>query len=103
MTRRALLQLNPISLGLGLTMLSASQAGAVQMDAMHFGTDIKITVQSEEDRDLGTRDGGDANGIALDLRPWVRAQRGDWSAFAMGRREMPRASIRPTTLKRPPA
>jgi alginate production protein len=54
------------------------------MSDENFGVDVKITVQSEDDRDLGTRDGGDANGIALDLRPWLYGQRGQWSAFAMG-------------------
>jgi alginate production protein len=77
-------RLNPISFGLGLSLFCSGQAWAVQMDAKHFGADVKITLQSEEDRDLGTRDGGDANGIALDVRPWVRAERGDWSAYSMG-------------------
>lgn len=99
MTRLALLEFNPISLGIGLSMLCASSAWAVQMDAKHFGADVKITVQSEEDRDLGTRGGGDANGMALDLRPWLRAQRGDWSAFAMGQAVMASDIIQTDTLE----
>ena len=45
---------------------------------------MKITAQSEDDRDLGTREGGDVSGIGLDLRPWAYGERGNWSAFAMG-------------------
>lgn len=72
------------SLGLGLTLLSTSSAFAVQMSDKNFGLDIKITAQSEDDRDLGTQKGGDVSGVGIDLRPWVYAERGDWSAFAMG-------------------
>ncbi|WP_177342917.1 alginate export family protein, partial [Pseudomonas sp. EGD-AK9] len=70
-------------LGLGASLLAAGTAWATD-NQTDFGLDIKITAQSEDDRDLGTRDGGDVNGIGLDLRPWAYAQRGDWSAFAMG-------------------
>ena len=73
-----------IGLGLGLSMLAASPTWAVQMADKHFGVDIKFTAQSEDDRDLGTRKGGDVQGIGLDLRPWLFGQRGDWSAFAIG-------------------
>ncbi|UVE16864.1 alginate export family protein [Pseudomonas sp. LS44] len=48
-----------------------------------YGLDIKITAQSEDDRDLGTRDGGDVNGIGIDLRPWAYFQSGNWSAYGM--------------------
>ncbi|WP_370869513.1 alginate export family protein [Pseudomonas sp.] len=80
------MKLNRITAGLGLSvsLLSASSVWAVQMSDDNFGLDIKITAQSEDDRDLGTRDGGDVNGIGVDLRPWLYGQRGDWSAFAMG-------------------
>ncbi|MBT8768152.1 alginate export family protein [Metapseudomonas boanensis] len=70
--------------GLGLSLLSASIAFAAQNDDKNFGLDVKITAQSEADRDLGTRDGGDVNGLGLDVRPWVYGERGEWSAFAMG-------------------
>lgn len=72
------------SLGIGVSLLSVSSVWAVQMSDDNFGVNVKITVQSEDDRDLGTRDGGDINGIGLDVRPWAYGQRGDWSAFAMG-------------------
>ncbi|HBX55655.1 MAG TPA: transcriptional regulator, partial [Pseudomonas sp.] len=66
------MKLNRIAAGLGLSvsLLSASSVWAVQMSDDNFGLDVKITAQSEDDRDLGTRDGGDINGIGLDLRPW---------------------------------
>ena len=48
------------------------------------GVDIKFTGQSEDDRDLGTRDGGDVLGFGLDVRPWLYGRRGDWSGFVMG-------------------
>ncbi|HWV09634.1 MAG TPA: alginate export family protein [Pseudomonas sp.] len=78
--------LNRITAGLGLsmTLLSASSVWAVQMSDDNFGVDIKITAQSEDDRDLGTQGGGDVSGIGLDVRPWVYGERGNWSAFAMG-------------------
>lgn len=78
--------LNRITAGLGLSMslLSASSVWAVQMSDDNFGVDIKITAQSEDDRDLGTQGGGDVSGIGLDVRPWVYGERGNWSAFAMG-------------------
>ncbi|WP_437884140.1 alginate export family protein [Pseudomonas sp. LRF_L74] len=80
------MKLNRITLGLGLgmTLLSSSSVWAVQLTDQNFGLDIKITAQSEDDRDLGTANGGDVNGIGLDLRPWVYGQRGNWSAYAMG-------------------
>jgi alginate production protein len=79
------MQLNRIvsQLGLSAGLLAASSAWAADAPK-NFGLDMKITAQSEDDRDLGTRDGGDVNGIGLDLRPWAYGERGDWSAFAMG-------------------
>ncbi len=80
------MKLNRIAtaLGLGVSLFSTSAAWAVQLSDDHFGLDLKITAQSEDDRDLGTRDGGDVGGIGLDLRPWLYGQRGAWSAFALG-------------------
>ncbi|MCY1347036.1 Alginate production protein AlgE [compost metagenome] len=69
---------------LTLPLLCSTPAWAVQMTDDSVGLDVKITAQSEDDRDLGTRDGGDVNGLGLDLRPWGYLKRGDWSAFAMG-------------------
>ncbi|MET1076842.1 MAG: alginate export family protein [Pseudomonas sp.] len=73
-----------IGLGLGLSLLATSTAWAVQMADKNFGVDIKITAQSEDDRDLGTRSGGDVQGLGLDVRPWAYGQWGHWSAYAMG-------------------
>ena len=51
---------------------------------LSYGANIKITGQSIDDLDLGTRDGGDFNGAGLSMRPWVYGLRGDWSAYLMG-------------------
>ncbi|KFX69739.1 alginate regulatory protein [Pseudomonas taeanensis MS-3] len=72
------------SLGLGATLLSSHSIWAAPSNDKYFGLDVKITAQSEDDRDLGTRDGGDVQGLGLDVRPWVYGQRGNWSAYAMG-------------------
>ncbi|PSS56555.1 alginate export family protein [Pseudomonas sp. BBP2017] len=79
--------LNPwmkAGLGLGFALLWSCPTLAAMTAEKNFGLDIKITGQSEDDRDLGTRSGGDVNGVGLDLRPWVYGERGNWSAFAMG-------------------
>lgn len=83
--RRSGLRHKPwVHAGLSLSLLSANVAVAAQSEQNRFGLDVKITAQSEDDRDLGTRDGGDVGGIGLDLRPWLYGQHGNWSAFAMG-------------------
>lgn len=71
-------------LGLGASLLCCNPlfAGPVGPDR-NFGMEVKVTAQSEDDRDLDTRSGGDAEGIALDLRPWVYGQRGNWGAMVM--------------------
>jgi alginate production protein len=71
-------------LGLGFTLLWATPTLAALTEEKNFGLEVKITGQAEDDRDLGTRSGGDVNGIGLDLRPWVYGERGDWSGYAMG-------------------
>ena len=79
--------LNPfVKAGIGLTfaLLWSCPTLAALTDEKNFGLETKITAQSEDDRDLGTRSGGDVNGIGLDLRPWVYGERGNWSAYAMG-------------------
>ncbi|MFQ6574584.1 alginate export family protein [Pseudomonas sp. UM16] len=79
--------LNPwmkAGLGLGFALLWSCPTLAAMTAEKNFGLDVKITGQSEDDRDLGTRSGGDVNGVGLDLRPWVYGERGNWSAFAMG-------------------
>lgn len=65
----------------------------------NFGLDVKITGQSEDDRDLGTRPGGDVNGLGLDLRPWVYGERGNWSAYAMGQAVAATDTIETDTLR----
>ncbi len=60
---------------------------------------MKITGQSEDDRDLGTRSGGDVNGLGLDLRPWVYGERGNWSAYAMGQAVAATDTIETDTLR----
>ncbi|WP_430309259.1 alginate export family protein [Pseudomonas sp. PONIH3] len=79
--------LNPFvkaGIGLGFALLWSMPTLAAETAQKNFGLDVKITGQSEDDRDLGTRSGGDVNGLGLDLRPWVYGERGNWSAFAMG-------------------
>jgi len=79
--------LNPwmkAGVGLGFALLWSCPTLAAMTAEKNFGLDVKITGQSEDDRDLGTRSGGDVNGLGLDLRPWVYGERGNWSAFAMG-------------------
>ncbi|WP_239481961.1 alginate export family protein [Zestomonas insulae] len=83
MKRPALLGYKLLGTTLTLPLLTGS-AWAVQLQDNSYGLDVKITAQSEDDRDLGTRSGGDVNGLGLDLRPWGYLKRGDWSAFAMG-------------------
>lgn len=80
------MHLNRITTGLGLSasLLAFTPAWAAQTSDDNFGIDFKITAQSEDDRDLGTLDGGDVNGIGLDVRPWVYGERDNWSAFALG-------------------
>ncbi|MEB0042915.1 MULTISPECIES: alginate export family protein [unclassified Pseudomonas] len=72
-------------LGLSISLLSATSALAADMtETKNFGLEVKVTGQSEDDRDLGTRGGGDVNGLGLDLRPWAYGERGDWSGYVMG-------------------
>ena len=81
------MKLNPLmaaGLGLGFTLLWACPTLAALTEDKNFGIEIKATAQSEDDRDLGTRDGGDVNGLGLDLRPWAYFENGNWSAYAMG-------------------
>ena len=81
------MMLNPwmkAGLGLGFALFWACPTLAAETAEKNFGLEVKITGQSEDDRDLGTRAGGDVNGLGLDLRPWVLFERGNWSAYAMG-------------------
>jgi alginate production protein len=81
------LKLNPLmaaGLGLGFTLIWATPTLAALTEDKNFGIEVKATGQMEDDRDLGTRGGGDVNGIGLDLRPWMYGQWGNWSGYAMG-------------------
>ncbi|MBM7059428.1 alginate export family protein [Pseudomonas sp. UL073] len=71
-----------LAVGVAVALSSMPLWAALSADK-NFGLDVKITAQSEDDRDLGTRDGGDVNGLGLDLRPWVYGQRGAWSGYVM--------------------
>lgn len=70
-------------LGLGATLLCNGPLLAANSPDRNIGMDLKITGQFEDDRDLGTRGGGDVSGVAIDARPWVYGRHGDWSGFFM--------------------
>ncbi|AYG46612.1 alginate export family protein [Pseudomonas sp. Leaf58] len=94
--------LNPfVKAGIGLSFaLLWSCPTLAQMTAeKNVGLDVKITGQSEDDRDLGTRSGGDVSGLGLDLRPWVYGERGNWSAYAMGQAVTATDTIETDTLR----
>ena len=81
------MMLNPFvkaGIGLGFALLWSCPSLAQVTAERNFGLEVKVTGQSEDDRDLGTRPGGDVNGLGLDLRPWVYGERDNWSAYAMG-------------------
>ncbi|MBU6961475.1 alginate export family protein [Pseudomonas sp. CVAP len=81
------MKLNPfVQAGIGLTfaLLWSCPTLAAMTDTKNYGLEVKVTGQSEDDSDLGTKPGGDVNGVALDLRPWVYGESGNWSAYAMG-------------------
>ncbi|WP_268801050.1 alginate export family protein [Pseudomonas huanghezhanensis] len=71
-------------LGLGFSLIWATPTLAALTEDKNFGIEVKLTGQAEDDRDLGTREGGDVNGIGLDVRPWMYGQWGAWSGYAMG-------------------
>jgi len=81
------LKLNPLmaaGFGLGFSLIWATPTLAALTDTQNFGIEVKATGQMEDDRDLGTRSGGDVNGVGLDLRPWAYGEWGNWSGYAMG-------------------
>ncbi|WP_122454592.1 alginate export family protein [Pseudomonas viridiflava] len=81
------MKLNPLmaaGVGLGFSLLWACPTLAALTEQQNFGLEVKATGQLEDDRDLGTRSGGDVSGLGLDLRPWVYGERGNWSGYAMG-------------------
>ena len=94
--------LNPFvkaGIGLSFALLWSCPTLADMTAQKNFGLDVKITGQSEDDRDLGTRSGGDVNGLGLDLRPWVYGERGNWSAYAMGQAVTATDTIETDTLR----
>ena len=94
--------LNPFvkaGIGLSFALLWSMPTLAAETAQKNFGLDVKITGQSEDDRDLGTRSGGDVNGLGLDLRPWVYGERGNWSAYAMGQAVTATDTIETDTLR----
>ena len=94
--------LNPFvkaGIGLSFALLWSLPTLAAETAAKNFGLEVKVTGQSEDDRDLGTRPGGDVNGLGLDLRPWVYGERGNWSAYAMGQAVTATDTIETDTLR----
>lgn len=94
--------LNPFvkaGIGLSFALLWSCPTLAEMTAEKNFGLDVKITGQSEDDRDLGTRSGGDVSGLGLDLRPWVYGERGNWSAYAMGQAVTATDTIETDTLR----
>ena len=71
-------------IGLSFAALWSCPTLAALTATQNFGIEVKGTAQSEDDRDLGTRDGGDVNGVGIDLRPWVYFESGKWAGYAMG-------------------
>ncbi|WP_238588349.1 alginate export family protein [Pseudomonas fluorescens] len=64
-------------------MCSSGLVLAAEGAPKNFGLDVKITGESQDDRDLGTASGGTLNDIGIDLRPWAFGQWGNWSAYTM--------------------
>lgn len=98
--RRA--RLFPAMFGVGLSLagtLFGSLAHGAEEPPKNVGIDIKVTAESEDDRDLGTAHGGDLNGIGLDLRPWAFGQWGEWSAYVMGQAVAATDTIQTDTLQ----
>ena len=65
-------------------LASSVVLGAQPQPGLSYGANLKLTAQSIDDLDLGTRDGGDFNGVGLSVRPWIFNRQGDWSTFALG-------------------
>ncbi|NBA94859.1 alginate export family protein [Pseudomonas sp. R5(2019)] len=70
--------------GLGLSLLCSSGLALADEAPKNFGVDVKLTGESQEDRDLGTAPGGTVNGVGIDVRPWAFGLWGNWSAYIMG-------------------
>lgn len=90
-------------LGAGLflsgALLWGNGVSAAYGPERNFGLDVKIAGQSEDDRDLGTRSGGDILGMGLDVRPWLYGQSGNWSAYVIGQAVAATDTIETDTLE----
>ena len=98
------MKLNPwmkAGIGLSFALIWSCPTLAAETAQKNFGLDVKITGQSEDDRDLGTRPGGDVNGVGLDLRPWAYGESGDWSGYVMGQAVTATDTIETDTLQQP--
>ncbi|VTM08277.1 alginate production outer membrane protein [Pseudomonas aeruginosa] len=91
----------PRALSLAIALLLGAPAFAAGSGEApkNFGLDVKITGESENDRDLGTAPGGTLNDIGIDLRPWAFGQWGDWSAYFMGQAVAATDTIETDTLQ----
>ena len=78
--RRSLLSLVIAASG----TLTVNGARAEPASSFDYGATFKLTAQSTDDLDLGTRDDGDFNGVGISARPWIYGERGDWSGFVLG-------------------
>ena len=78
--RRSLLSLVIAASG----TLTVNGARAEPASSFDYGATCKLTAQSTDDLDLGTRDDGDFNGVGISARPWIYGERGDWSGFVLG-------------------
>lgn len=83
---------------LGGALLCGAAPWAAPGAGDDFGLELRLTGQSAEDRDLGTRPGGDVQGLGLDLRPWLYGQRRDWSGYLMGQAVAATDTIQTDTL-----
>ncbi|WP_407315133.1 alginate export family protein [Pseudomonas sp. nanlin1] len=86
-------------IGLGCAALWSCPTLAALTAEQNFGLEVKGTYQSEDDRDLGTRGGGDVSGLGLDVRPWAYGEWGNWSAYAMGQAVVSTDIIQTDTLQ----
>lgn len=72
---------------LAVAMAGAIASGSLRAEELSrfdYGFNFKLTAQSIEDLDLGTRDEGDFNGLGISVRPWLFGASGDWSGYLGG-------------------
>ncbi|MDR0634811.1 MAG: alginate export family protein [Azoarcus sp.] len=66
-----------------LSLLCAAPLWAAPSADDRFGLDLRLSARLEDDRDLGSRAGGDLHGLILDVRPWAHFRRGNWNVFTL--------------------